>query len=54
MLRRFLKAESGATAVEYGLIVAVLSAAIVAAAAEVADGLLTFWRDSGNELQALN
>lgn len=55
MLRRFLKDESGATAVEYGLIVAVLSAAIITGAVEVADGLRSLWGDSDSELrQAFN
>lgn len=55
MLRRFLKDESGATAVEYGLIVAVLSAAIITGAVEIADGLRSLWGDSDSELrQALN
>jgi len=55
MLRRFLKDERGATAVEYGLIVVVLSAAIITGAVEVADGLWSLWGDSGSQLrQALN
>lgn len=55
MIRRFLKDETGATAVEYGLIVAVISGAIIAGALEVAEGLRALWGDSESELRrALN
>lgn len=55
MLKRFLKDESGASVVEYGLIVAIISAAIVTGAVEVADGLRSLWGESDSELrQALN
>lgn len=37
MLRKFLKAESGATAIEYGLLVAVLSLVIIGAFGHAVD-----------------
>lgn len=37
MLRKFLRAESGATAIEYGLLVAVLSLVIIGAFGEAVD-----------------
>ncbi len=47
MFRRFSRDESGATAVEYGLIVAVLSLAIVGGVSQAATALQELW--SGNE-----
>jgi pilus assembly protein Flp/PilA len=40
LVQRFLKDESGATAIEYGLIAAGISVAIIAVLAEVKDGLI--------------
>jgi len=37
--RRFLRDEEGVTAIEYGLIAALIAVAIIAAAAAVGDGL---------------
>lgn len=51
MFRRFAKNKSGATAVEYGLIVAVLSLAIVAGVGNVADSLAYLWGDNSSKLQ---
>lgn len=39
LVARFVKDESGATAVEYGLIAALIAAAIMAAAGQVSIGL---------------
>jgi len=39
MLKRFLKNEDGATAIEYGLIAALIGVAIIAAVTAVGDGL---------------
>lgn len=39
MLRKFLKAESGATAIEYGLIVALLSLVVIGAFSNAVDVL---------------
>jgi len=51
MLRRFAKNKSGATMVEYGLIVAVLSLAIVAGVGNVANSLTFLWSDNNSRLQ---
>jgi pilus assembly protein Flp/PilA len=39
MLKRFLKDESGATAIEYGLIAALVSVVIITAVATLGDNL---------------
>ncbi|MGQ0532582.1 MAG: Flp family type IVb pilin [Caulobacteraceae bacterium] len=39
MLKRFLKNEDGATAIEYGLIAALIGVAIILAVTAVGDGL---------------
>ncbi len=39
MLKRFLKNEDGATAIEYGLIAALIGVAIITAVGLVGDGL---------------
>ncbi|MGE0740568.1 MAG: Flp family type IVb pilin [Hyphomonadaceae bacterium] len=41
MLKRFLKNEDGATAIEYGLIAALIGVAIIVAVGAVGDGLNT-------------
>lgn len=48
---RFLTDESGATAVEYGLIVAVLSLAVVAGIGQAAGALEYLWGDNNSKLQ---
>ena len=48
---RFLTDETGATAVEYGLIVAVLSLAVVAGIGEAADALEYLWGNNNSRLQ---
>lgn len=45
MIRRFLNDDTGATVVEYGLIVAVLSLAIVASVGEVSDALVALFSE---------
>lgn len=40
-VRRFLRNESGATAIEYGLIAALVSIAVVSAAAGIGGGVQT-------------
>jgi len=47
---RFLKNETGATAIEYGLIVAVLSLAIVGGVSQVGNSLEALWTNSANAL----
>lgn len=51
MIRCFLKDETGATAIEYGLIVAVLSLAIVGGVGNAADALNYLWGDNNSRLQ---
>jgi pilus assembly protein Flp/PilA len=41
LVQRFLKDESGATAIEYGLIAAGISVAIIAVLTQVKGGLIT-------------
>lgn len=41
LVTRFIKDESGATAIEYGLIAALISVALIAGAKAIGDGLNT-------------
>jgi pilus assembly protein Flp/PilA len=50
-LRRFLRDETGATAIEYGLIVAVLSLAVVGGIGKAADAIQYLWGDNNSRLQ---
>ncbi|MER9304615.1 Flp family type IVb pilin [Mesorhizobium sp. M0293] len=50
VLLRFLKDETGATAVEYGVIIAVLSLAIVGGIGEVRDGIVWLFSDNNSKL----
>jgi len=50
LLQQFARDESGATAIEYGLIVAVLSLAIVAGVKQAADGLQWLFSDNSSRL----
>ena len=50
MLRRFMEDESGATAVEYGLIVAVLSLVIIAGVGTAANALQNLLGDDNTRL----
>ncbi len=55
LLRRFIRSTSGATAIEYGLIVAVLSLAIVAGVGSAGNALEYLWSDNNSRLvQGLN
>ncbi|MVA96194.1 Flp family type IVb pilin [Nitratireductor sp. CAU 1489] len=51
MLLRFWRDESGATVVEYGIIVAVLSMTIIASVAMVAGEIETLFADPAGKLQ---
>jgi pilus assembly protein Flp/PilA len=54
-LRRFLKDQRGATAIEYGLIVAVLSLAVVAGVGTAGDAVKYLFSDNNSRLtQALS
>jgi pilus assembly protein Flp/PilA len=48
--RRFLRDPSGATAIEYGLIVAVLSLAIVAGVGSAGDKIEYMWGNNNSEI----
>ena len=48
---RFLKDESGATAIEYGLIAALIAVALVAAMGFLGDGLKTAFSDIQDTLE---
>ena len=52
LFARFAKEEDGATAIEYGLIAAILSVAIIAAVSGVRDELNTTFTSVENELAA--
>jgi pilus assembly protein Flp/PilA len=50
-IRKFLKDESGATAIEYGLIAALVSVAIIGALSLLGDELNTTFRAVATNLQ---
>jgi len=50
LLQQFIEDETGATAVEYGLIVVVLSLAIVAGVKQAADGLQWLFSNNNSRL----
>jgi pilus assembly protein Flp/PilA len=52
LFTRFLKDESGATAIEYGLIAAIVSVAIIAALNLVGDNLSNVFTYIGNQLSS--
>ncbi|MDF1634283.1 Flp family type IVb pilin [Mycoplana sp. MJR14] len=51
---RFLKDESGATAIEYGLIAALISVAIITAATTLGDNLSTTFDTIAGRVDAAN
>ncbi|TGP24769.1 MULTISPECIES: Flp family type IVb pilin [unclassified Mesorhizobium] len=50
LLQQFLKDETGATAIEYGLIAAVLSLAIVGGVGKAADAIQWLFSDNNSKL----
>lgn len=50
MFIEFLNDESGATAVEYGLIAAMIAVSIVAGAGLLGDSINNFFLDTGDKL----
>lgn len=50
LVSKFLKDESGATAIEYGLIAALISVAIIAAATTLGTSIATTFEKVANEL----
>ena len=51
MLRRFIQDESGATAIEYGLIGVILSLAILVGIGKVTGAIDSVWGDNQGRLQ---
>jgi pilus assembly protein Flp/PilA len=51
---RFLKDESGATAIEYGLIAALVGVALIGALGTMEDGLSTLFEGIGNTLSGVD
>lgn len=51
MLGRLLGDSRAATAVEYGLIVALIVIAMIAAFIQVADSTVTMWNNIGNKVE---
>jgi pilus assembly protein Flp/PilA len=50
MFRRFLKDRTGATAIEYGLILAVLSLTIIGGIGTAGNALEALWADNNSKL----
>jgi pilus assembly protein Flp/PilA len=50
LFRRFAKAEGGATAVEYGLIIATLSLVIVVGVGTAGDAVKKLWSDNNSRI----
>lgn len=50
MLNTFIKDETGATAVEYGIIVAVLSVTIIGGIGNAMEAVRWLWSDTNSEL----
>ena len=50
MLRQFLKDQRGATAVEYGIIVTVLSLSIIAGVGTAMDAVEQQWADTNGDI----
>lgn len=50
LVKKFLKNESGATAIEYGLIAALISVAIIGGATAVGGGVNTAFTDISSEM----
>ena len=54
LMNRFVKDQSGATAIEYGLIAALISVTIIAAVTTLGGQLNTTFETMGNEMTAAN
>jgi len=52
IVARFAKDESGATAIEYGLIAALISVGIIAAATTLGNGLSSLFNGIGGKLES--
>ena len=54
LVTRFIKDESGATAIEYGLIAALISVALIAGASALGNGINNKFTDVSNALNDAN
>ena len=54
LVTKFLKDESGATAIEYGLIAALISVAIIAAATALGSNIATTFTTISDDIGAAN
>ena len=54
LVTRFIKDESGATAIEYGLIAALISVALIAGASALGNGINNKFTDVSDALDAAN
>jgi pilus assembly protein Flp/PilA len=52
VLRALLRDEGGATAIEYGLIVALMTLALLAGLTQLSDENTGLWSGSGNKINA--
>lgn len=50
MLKKYLADESGATAIEYGLLAALISVGIISGARAAGGGILSLFTDTDSEL----
>jgi pilus assembly protein Flp/PilA len=51
VLKRFIKCEAGATAVEYGLIASLIALGIIGGFGNLADALEKLWGDNNADIQ---
>jgi pilus assembly protein Flp/PilA len=52
MLKRFLREETGATAIEYGLIAALISVSLLAGYMAIGDSLTAQWQQAATDIEA--
>ncbi len=52
MLKRFIKCEAGATAIEYGLIASLIALGIIVGFGNMADALKKLWGDNNADIQS--
>ncbi|MGL4488201.1 MAG: Flp family type IVb pilin [Rhizobiaceae bacterium] len=51
MLKKFIQCESGATAIEYGLIASLVAMGMIVGFGNLADELETLWGDNNADIQ---
>ena len=52
MLKQFIHDESGATAIEYGLIAALISVSLIAGYTAIGDSLNSQWQETSSTIDA--